>query len=134
MIVVIYMDDPYHLNCQQEFLMRVSQEEKAKSRERILAAASEILRRDGLAQTGVSDVMSAAQMTHGGFYRHFASREDLLSQALLRSFSEFEAMARARKGCSVSSRRICPPSTERTSDMAARPPLWVRSWPELLLS
>lgn len=74
--------------------MRVSQEEKAKSRERIVNAASQILRKEGLAKTGVVEVMSAAQMTHGGFYRHFANREELLTEALRHSFEEVERMAR----------------------------------------
>ena len=46
---------------------RMSDAEKQKSHKRIVEAASRMMRENGVAATSVSDVMSAAGMTHGGF-------------------------------------------------------------------
>jgi TetR/AcrR family transcriptional repressor of nem operon len=69
--------------------MRVSNEEKERSRERILAAAGRLFRERGIEGASVGDIMGAAGMTHGGFYRHFASKEDLLAAALAKAFAAF---------------------------------------------
>lgn len=61
---------------------RMSEAEKAKSRQRILDAAAATVRREGVEATSVGDVMKAAGLTHGGFYRHFASKEDLIAAAI----------------------------------------------------
>lgn len=60
---------------------RVSEAEKQKSRERILDAAARLIRERGPGATSVSEVMGAAGMTHGGFYRHFSSKEELNAAA-----------------------------------------------------
>ncbi|NNE88953.1 MAG: TetR/AcrR family transcriptional regulator [Silicimonas sp.] len=60
---------------------RVSEAEKLKSHKRILDAASQLFRERGIEATSVSDVMKAAGLTHGGFYRHFDSKEALVSAA-----------------------------------------------------
>ncbi len=60
---------------------RVSEADKRKSHERILAAAARLLRERGIGATSVGDVMKAAGMTHGGFYRHFQSKDDLVAAA-----------------------------------------------------
>lgn len=60
---------------------RMSEAEKQRSHQRILEAAARLFRANGIGDTSVSDVMTAAGMTHGGFYRHFASKEDLVSAA-----------------------------------------------------
>ena len=60
---------------------RMSEAEKQKSHARILDAAAKLLREQGVEATSVGDVMSAAGMTHGGFYRHFASKEELVAAA-----------------------------------------------------
>lgn len=59
----------------------MSEAEKQKSHRRILAAASRLFRERGIEATSVSDVMKAAGLTHGGFYRHFDSKEALVSAA-----------------------------------------------------
>lgn len=59
-----------------------SQEEKARSRERILAHAAKQIRQEGLESVSVGKLMQSAGLTHGGFYGHFASRSDLLVRAL----------------------------------------------------
>ncbi len=69
--------------------MRMSTEDKAKSRTRIVAGAARRLRGQGLAAAGVAEVMRDAGLTHGGFYRHFASRDDMLAAALDKAFAAF---------------------------------------------
>jgi TetR/AcrR family transcriptional repressor of nem operon len=61
--------------------MRVSREQAAANRERIIETAGELFRRNGFAGIGVADIMKAADLTHGGFYGHFASKDDLIAQA-----------------------------------------------------
>lgn len=72
-----------------------SQAEKAMSRERILTMAAEQIRESGLESISVGKLMQSVNLTHGGFYGHFASRSDLLAQALKRALVEGEAVARA---------------------------------------
>ncbi|GGC77442.1 TetR/AcrR family transcriptional regulator [Chelatococcus reniformis] len=72
-----------------------SQAEKAQNRERILAAAAEQIRADGLESVSVGKLMQAVNLTHGGFYGHFESRSDLLAQALERALAEGQHNARA---------------------------------------
>lgn len=60
---------------------RMSQADKQKSHARIVDAAAQLLREKGIGATSVGDVMKAAGMTHGGFYRHFESKDDLVASA-----------------------------------------------------
>jgi len=55
---------------------------KAETRERILAAAAAAFRAGGVEPVGVGDVMSRAGLTHGGFYAHFSSKEQLVAEAM----------------------------------------------------
>jgi len=66
--------------------MRMSREAMAESHEKIVAAAARLLRERGIEQTSVGDVMKAAGMTHGGFYRHFRSKEALVAEAAQAAF------------------------------------------------
>lgn len=68
---------------------------KALSHERIVQAASRIMRRDGFSGVGVADVMKAAGLTHGGFYAHFDSREALLAEAVEAANREIVAVIEA---------------------------------------
>jgi TetR/AcrR family transcriptional repressor of nem operon len=61
--------------------MRKSRIEAAKTRERIVMAAAAEFRQHGIAATGLADLMKAAGLTHGGFYRHFASKDQLVAEA-----------------------------------------------------
>jgi TetR/AcrR family transcriptional repressor of nem operon len=65
--------------------MRYGADRKEQSRREIVARAAERLRRDGIAAVGVRTLMSDAGMTHGAFYAHFGSRDDLVAQALERA-------------------------------------------------
>jgi len=67
--------------------MRVSREQAAASRERILDVASKLFREHGLEGIGVADLMSSAGLTHGGFYGHFSSKEALMAQACDRALA-----------------------------------------------
>ncbi|WP_299349355.1 TetR/AcrR family transcriptional regulator [uncultured Maritalea sp.] len=62
--------------------MRVTEEIVAKNHERILETAANLFRLQGIKQTSLSDVMSQSGMTHGGFYRHFKSKNHLVAAAL----------------------------------------------------
>lgn len=65
-----------------------SQSDKARSRERILGAAAHQIREQGLAAVSVGKLMQSVDLTHGGFYGHFASRSDLLAHALERALDD----------------------------------------------
>jgi TetR/AcrR family transcriptional regulator, transcriptional repressor for nem operon len=65
-----------------------SQFEKAESHDRIVNVAAARFRESGVAGVGVADLMQEAGLTHGGFYRHFASRDDLVAEAVERALSE----------------------------------------------
>ena len=77
------------------FGMGHSRIEKANSRERILKAAVAQVRDAGLESVSVGALMRSVGLTHGGFYGHFASRSDLLAQALERALQDGEAAAHA---------------------------------------
>ena len=62
--------------------MGSSQADKAASHERIVKAASRRIRRDGIDNVSVAELMNQAGLTHGGFYRHFDSRDDLVAEAI----------------------------------------------------
>ncbi|AWN53614.1 TetR family transcriptional regulator [Methylobacterium sp. 17Sr1-1] len=62
--------------------MRVTREQFQENRRRILEAAGRLFREKGFSAVTVAEVMEAAGLTHGGFYGHFASKEDLAAQAL----------------------------------------------------
>ena len=62
--------------------MRKSKLEAAQTREAILAAAADLIRRTGIGEASLADMMAAAGLTHGGFYRHFRNKEHLVSEAL----------------------------------------------------
>jgi len=59
-----------------------SPQHSAETRQRILDAASAAFRGQGVADTSVANIMKRAGLTHGGFYAHFASKDDLLAEAL----------------------------------------------------
>ncbi|WP_049630379.1 TetR/AcrR family transcriptional regulator [Cellvibrio sp. pealriver] len=61
--------------------MKVSREQAAENRGKILQAAAQLFREKGFDGIGIADLMKKVGLTHGGFYGHFASKEDLMSQA-----------------------------------------------------
>ena len=82
--------------------MRYPAEHKEETRERIIHAAARRFRRAG-AGVGIGQLMKSLKMRHGGFYRHFKSKDDLLEAALNEGFEEMRArmtaaVARAKPG------------------------------------
>ena len=65
----------------EESGMRVTREHAAENRARIVEAASKLFRERGFDGIGVADLMKSAGLTHGGFYGHFASKDDLAAEA-----------------------------------------------------
>ncbi|HKF41794.1 MAG TPA: TetR/AcrR family transcriptional regulator [Thermoanaerobaculia bacterium] len=61
--------------------MRYPAEHKQETRKRIVRAAARRFRSRGSEGTGIADLMRDLRLTHGGFYRHFGSKEDLLIEA-----------------------------------------------------
>lgn len=72
--------------------MRKSRDETAATRERIVDRASVMVRERGIEGLGIADLMRDVGLTHGGFYRHFASKEELVAAAFAR------ALAQSRRG------------------------------------
>lgn len=62
--------------------MRYDVEHKRRTREKVLEAAAEAIRLEGPHRVGVAGVMAKAGLTHGGFYAHFESKDDLVAQAI----------------------------------------------------
>lgn len=62
--------------------MRVSKQQAAKNRERILDAASRLMRERGISGVGVDALADAAGMTHGSLYSQFGSKERLVEEAV----------------------------------------------------
>jgi TetR/AcrR family transcriptional regulator, transcriptional repressor for nem operon len=58
------------------------EDHKARTREKIVQAAAAAFRAGGITGVRLEDVMARAGLTHGGFYAHFASKEELLREAL----------------------------------------------------
>jgi TetR/AcrR family transcriptional repressor of nem operon len=68
-----------------------SREDKARSHQRIVDIAARRFRESGLDGPGVAELMKEAGLTHGGFYKHFGSRDDLVAEAVQRALTEREA-------------------------------------------
>jgi TetR/AcrR family transcriptional repressor of nem operon len=64
-----------------------SQAAKAETHDRILDIAAARIRRDGAAGLAVAEIMKEAGLTHGGFYRHFTSREQFVAEAAKRALT-----------------------------------------------
>ncbi len=61
--------------------MRKSRDEAVQTRKRIVTAAAGEFRKNGIVATGLADLMKAAGLTHGGFYKHFESKDQLVREA-----------------------------------------------------
>ncbi len=66
--------------------MRYPPSHKLATRRRIVAAASAAFREQGVAETGLDDVMRRAGLTHGGFYSHFSDKSELIAEACADAF------------------------------------------------
>ncbi len=61
--------------------MKRSRSDTAETRKRIVLTASKLFLERGIAETGISEIMVAAGLTQGGFYRHFDSKDQLVAEA-----------------------------------------------------
>jgi TetR/AcrR family transcriptional repressor of nem operon len=61
--------------------MKVTRQQVARHRARILDRAAKLFREKGFGGIGVADIMKSAGLTHGAFYGHFASKDELMAQA-----------------------------------------------------
>lgn len=83
--------------------MRYSAEHKKDTRERIVRAASRQFRRRGGKGLAIADLMRELDLTHGGFYKHFDSKQQLLAEAIAKGFEDTEtgfvdAVGKAKPG------------------------------------
>ena len=78
--------------------MRYRPEHKAEIHQKIVKDASQRVRAGGLNGAAVVAVMRDTGLTHGGFYKHFASKQDLIMESLTGAFREFtDALVQAAK-------------------------------------
>src|SRR5262245_21408421 len=82
------IDDVYH---PIEVDMRYSAEHKQETRERIVRAASRHFRGRGGEGVAIADLMRKLDLTHGGGYRHFDSKEQLFAEAIAKGFEDIRA-------------------------------------------
>lgn len=75
--------------------MKVSREQAAENRARVLEVAGALFREKGFDGISVAEIMKGAGLTHGGFYNQFGSKDDLAAQACARVLAE--AAARWRR-------------------------------------
>lgn len=68
--------------------MKVTKTQALENRARIVATAATLFRERGYDGVGVADLMAAAGFTHGGFYKHFRSKADLMAEAAASAFSQ----------------------------------------------
>lgn len=74
--------------------MRYGKDHKAETRKRILRTASQRFRQEGIEAVGVASLMADAGLTHGGFYAHFPSKEDLVAEAAADALAQTVAYLR----------------------------------------
>ena len=86
--------------------MRTSREEAARTRARIVKSAAGLFKRDGIHATGLSGLMADAGLTHGGFYGHFESKDQLVAEACELAFDEALARIVDRASAVPPSRRF----------------------------
>jgi TetR/AcrR family transcriptional repressor of nem operon len=79
----------------RDLAMKVSKEVMAEHKEQIIAAAARRYRERGFDGISVADLMKEVGLTHGGFYRHFSSKDELIALSALRAVSD--TMAEWRK-------------------------------------
>jgi TetR/AcrR family transcriptional regulator, transcriptional repressor for nem operon len=68
--------------------MRYDADQKERTHRQILAEAANAIRIKGPDRVGVAEVMSKLGLTHGGFYAHFTSKDDLIAQAITSMFDQ----------------------------------------------
>lgn len=72
--------------------MRYPPDHKARTRRRIVNAASNTFRREGMGKAAVAKVMKRAGLTHGGFYAHFRGKDALAAEVFAEGFQALEQL------------------------------------------
>ncbi len=67
--------------------MRYDEDHKKRTREKVLDAAARTIRAEGPDRVGVAAIMAEAGLTHGGFYAHFGSKDELVTEAIRQMFA-----------------------------------------------
>jgi TetR/AcrR family transcriptional repressor of nem operon len=73
--------------------MRYEADHKEHTRQKVLRAAARAIRAEGPHKVAVAKVMARADLTVGGFYAHFASKDDLIAAAIEQMFAEATSQA-----------------------------------------
>ena len=115
------LDDTNHL---KGSTMRYSAKHKEETRDRILRTASRRFRGRGEDDVAIADLMQELKLTHGGFYKHFKSKQDLFAESIDTAFEEgaqmlLEAAKRAKPGTELKSiieTYLSPEHCEQTSE------------------
>jgi TetR/AcrR family transcriptional repressor of nem operon len=101
--------------------VRVTKAQAQANREHIVETASELFRERGFDGVGVADLMAAAGFTHGGFYKHFGSKADLMAEAASCSLAKSLAGAEARdgrgSGCTMAA--LCGDAARQSDEVKA---------------
>src|SRR6201999_3173083 len=88
------LDDARHPNKMTRVIytsgMGHSRQDKEKSHQQIVEIAAARMREAGTDGPGVAEIMRAAGLTHGGFYKHFGSRDDLVAEAVEAAIAQGE--------------------------------------------
>ena len=112
--------------------MRKSREEAAETRARIIRKASKEFNQHGIAGTGLADVMKSAGLTHGGFYKHFQSKDELvaeaLEEALDKSFRGMEQVADEGAIAEVINEYLSPVHRDDFDNACPLPALGTELW------
>ena len=81
--------------------MKVSREQAERNRREVVASAARLFREHGFDGIGLGEVMRAAGLTHGGFYKQFDSKEELVREATAAALERSRAKWRERIAASV---------------------------------
>lgn len=71
--------------------MRYDEDHKKRTRQKVLQAAARTIRAEGPDRVGVAAIMAEVGLTHGGFYAHFASKDELVAEAIREMFADARA-------------------------------------------
>ncbi|WNN42448.1 MULTISPECIES: TetR/AcrR family transcriptional regulator [Winslowiella] len=75
---------------------RVSKEQMERNRDNIIKTSAQLFRERGLDGVSVNDIMAAVGLTHGGFYGHFSSKDELEALACQQAFANTSALLAQR--------------------------------------
>src|SRR6185437_2367094 len=100
------------MSTEEDDIMKVTREQAAENHDRIVETAARLFREHGFEGVGVAELMKAAGLTHGGFYGHFESKEDLVQRAcervLERSTERWRDRVEGARGCRAPRSRRAP--------------------------